>query len=247
MSRLDVYLTESGLFSTRSKAQQAIREGLIRVNGRTATKSGMEVSEQDRIEYEQPDLTFVSRGGYKLLEAIRHNGIDLKDRTVLDIGASTGGFTDCALQHGAMRVYACDVGHDQLDPSLRNNERVISREGINCRNLTSGDFPEKIDFICMDVSFISCIKMLGTIENVLKEGGEAVILFKPQFEVGPQHLNGHGIVTDDRITREKLEETVELINGSGLSVISVIESPIRGTDGNREYLIYLRKNDNQAL
>ena len=240
--RLDVWLTENEVFSTRSRAQQAIKAGEIRVNGRVITKSGHEVSEEDRIEYEKPEYTFVSRGGYKLLEAIRHNGIDLQGKTVLDIGASTGGFTDCVLQMGACKVYAYDVGVGQLTNSLREDPRVIVREHINCRSLTKEDFKEDIDFICMDVSFISCVKMLDAIVSILSPGKEAVILFKPQFEVGSRYLNGQGIVTDDRIVKDRLQETKAQMALRKLEVISVIESPIRGGDGNREYLIYLKKN-----
>ncbi len=240
--RLDVFLVEKGHFETRSKAQLAIREGRIRVNGRQAVKSGLEVGENDSVEYDCPELTFVSRGGYKLQEALIRNGIVLKNKTVLDIGASTGGFTDCALQNGARHVYAYDVGHDQLDKRIRNDKRVTVGEHINCRDLEADDFSEPIDFICMDVSFISCTKMLKAISSVLRRSGECVVLFKPQFEVGSQHLNRQGIVTDDRITEEKLAETLNSLKDYDLEAISVIPSPIKGGDGNKEYLIYMKKN-----
>ena len=239
--RLDNHLVNIGLFTTRSQAQQAIREGRIIINGRPAHKSGMEVNESDDIRFVKPEISFVSRGGYKLLAALNANEIDLKDKTVLDIGASSGGFTDCCLQAGAKKVYAYDVGHDQLDSSLRRDSRVCVGEGINCRNLKAQDFSEPIDFICMDVSFISCTKMLDAIESVLRKEGEAVILFKPQFEVGPRYLNGQGIVSDARITKERLDETIALIREKNMEAVSVIDSPIKGGDGNKEYLIYLRK------
>ncbi|MBQ6654137.1 MAG: TlyA family RNA methyltransferase [Erysipelotrichaceae bacterium] len=241
MSRLDVYLTEKGYFSTRSRAQQAIREGLVRVNGRIVTKTGTEISDEDRIEYLAPENQFVSRGGYKLLEALEKNDIELDGLTVLDIGSSSGGFTDCCLQKGARKVYAYDVGHDQLDEKLRKDPRVVSKEGINCRNLTAEDFDEPIDFICMDVSFISCTRMLKAISDILSSGKKAVVLFKPQFEVGSRYLNRHGVVRDDRIIKEKIEETVKVISDNGLQVISVTDSPIRGGEGNREYLICMKK------
>ncbi len=239
--RLDNYLVEMGLILNRSRAQQAIREGRTSVNGRPAAKNGMEVTPADRIEYHKPEKAFVSRGGYKLLAALNANKIELTGKIVLDIGASSGGFTDCCLQAGAKRVYAYDVGHDQLDWSLRTDSRVICREGINCRTLTAADFPESIEFICMDVSFISCTKMIDAICSILGKDAEAVILFKPQFEVGPRYLNRQGIVSDDKITKERLNETIRLIEEKPMKCIAVTESPIRGGDGNREYLLYLRR------
>ena len=247
MSRLDRFLVEKGYFKSRSQAQLAINEGRIKVNGRIITKNGFDIAENDLIKYEKDEHQFVSRGGYKLLAALEKFNIDLKGKTVLDIGASTGGFTDCARQHGAKKIYAYDVGHDQLADELQHDERIISKEGVNCRNLTAEDFAEPIDFICMDVSFISCTKMLKTITDTLRNNGEAVILFKPQFEVGSQYLNRQGVVINDKITRDKLLNTLELINSYGMHWINKMESPIKGGDGNREYLIYLRKDNNQAL
>ncbi len=239
--RLDIFLVEKGFFATRSRAQLAIREKRIKVNGRLAFKSGLEVNEDDQIDYDRPALSFVSRGGYKLQEALMRNSIDLTGKTVLDIGASTGGFTDCALQNGARHVYAYDVGHDQLDEKIRTDKRVTVGENINCRDLKADDFPESIDFICMDVSFISCTKMFQAISLTLQRNGESVILFKPQFEVGSQYLNRQGIVTDDKITKEKISETLSSLKDHDLEAISVIPSPIKGGDGNQEYLIYLKK------
>lgn len=247
MNRLDRFLVEKGYFKTRSQAQLAINEGKIKVNGRIITKNGFDIEENDQIEYEKEEYQFVSRGGYKLLAALEYFKIDLNGMTVLDIGASTGGFTDCARQFGARKIYAYDVGHDQLAEELQNDERIISREGVNCRNLTAEDFTDPIDFICMDVSFISCSKMLKAISDTLADKGEAVILFKPQFEVGSQYLNRQGLVVNDKIIRDRLLVTLELINRSGMQWIGKIESPIKGGDGNREYLIYLRKDNNQAL
>ena len=245
--KLSIYLVEQGYYPTRSQAHNAIKERKVTVNGRIVTKDGYEVTESDLITVAREDDMYVSRGGYKLREALNAFRINLTDLTILDIGASTGGFTDCALQHGARKVYAYDVGHDQLAEKLQHDPRVISQEGVNGRELYRSSFNETIDFICMDVSFISCSKMLKAISDTLAEKGEAVILFKPQFEVGSQYLNRQGLVVNDKIIRDRLLETLELINRSGMQWIGKIESPIKGGDGNREYLIYLRKDNNQAL
>ena len=200
-------------------------------------------AETDQMVYDRPDGEFVSRGGLKLAKALKAFHIDMTGSIVLDIGASTGGFTDCALKHGARRVYAYDVGTDQLDIRLKNDPRVISREQVNCRYLRKHDIEEPIDMIVMDVSFISCTKMLEAVSDILDPGKEAVILFKPQFEVGPQYLNGHGIVRDDKISLTRLEEVKAEMADHRLKVIGTIVSPIKGKDGNTEYLMYLQKTE----
>lgn len=239
--RLDLYLVENNYFTTRSKAALAIKEKDVKVNGKIVTKAGFDVSEDDVIEINKDINQFVSRGGLKLLKALEIFRIDLTDKIVLDIGASTGGFTDCCLQNGAKRVYAYDVGHSQLDASLLNDKRVLAKENINCRYLNRDDFNENIDFICMDVSFISCTKMFEAISNILSVDKEAVILFKPQFEVGSDYLNRQGIVINDKIIEIRLNETIKQAEKFNLKLIDKTVSPIKGKDGNKEYLLYFKK------
>ena len=239
--KLSIYLVEQGYYPTRSQAHNAIKERKVTVNGRIVNKDGYEVNESDLITVAMEDDMYVSRGGYKLREALNAFKIDLTDLTVLDIGASTGGFTDCALQHGARKVYAYDVGHDQLAEKLRNDPRIISREGVNGRDLHREDFPEKIDFICMDVSFISCSKLLANIADILHEGGQAVILFKPQFEVGPNNLNNKGVVRNNALATAKMKETREMARILKLKHKRTVRSPITGQNGNQEYLMYFIK------
>ena len=236
--KLSLYLVEKGEFATRSQAHNAIKDRKVTVNGKVITKDGFEVTEADDISVEKDDFSYVSRGGLKLREALNKFGISLENLTVLDIGASTGGFTDCCLQSGARRVYAYDVGHDQLAEKLRNDPRVISKEGVNGRQLCHSDFNERIDFICMDVSFISCNKLLANISDILEENGQTVILFKPQFEVGSANLNNKGVVKNKAIVKEKLDECIRYAASLGLLNKGVIESPIKGQNGNQEYLLY---------
>jgi len=244
--RLDLFLVENQYYPTRSKAALAIKEGKVKVNNRIACKNGLEVLKNDVIKCEKEENQFVSRGGYKLLGAIDSFHIDLKEKTVLDIGASTGGFTDCALQHKAKKVYAYDVGHNQLVDKIRNNPVVIVKEGVNCRYLTKEEFSETIDFICMDVSFISCTKMFDSISNILENGKTALVLFKPQFEVGSDSLNRQGIVKSDKIIDSKMQETIDFALTKDLKLIGKTISPIEGGDGNKEYLLYFEKT-NQEL
>ncbi len=239
--RLDVYLTEKNYYSSRSQASLAIKERRVQVNSRTITKAGYEVEENDIVTVKKQQYTFVSRGGQKLLEALNKFDINLTDKIVLDIGASTGGFSDCALQFKAKKVYAYDVGEGQLAEKLRNDPRVVVKEKINARYLKKEVFKDVIDFICMDVSFISCTKIFEAISNILNDNKEAVILFKPQFEVGNKYLNKQGIVTDDKIILEKLNETINIANSNDLSVMGICSSPIKGGDGNKEYLLYFKK------
>ena len=236
--KLSLYLVEKGEFATRSQAHNAIKDRKVTVNGKVITKDGFEVTEDDAISVEKDDFSYVSRGGLKLREALSKFEIRLENLTVLDIGASTGGFTDCCLQSGAKRVYAYDVGHDQLAEKLRNDPRVISKEGVNGRQLCHSDFNERIDFICMDVSFISCNKLLANISDILEENGQTVILFKPQFEVGSANLNNKGVVKNKAIVKEKLDECIRYAASLGLINKGIIESPIKGQNGNQEYLLY---------
>ena len=239
--KLSVWLTDKGFYPTRSQATNAIKDGKVRVNNRVITKAGYEVRETDLVEIEKEEIEYVSRGGYKLEAALRTFGISLENKVILDIGASTGGFTDCCLKNGARRVYAYDVGHDQLAEKLRNDPRVISKEGINARYLHKEDLPERIDFICMDVSFISCTRIMGSIADILPENGECVLLFKPQFEVGREHINNKGIVTDLNAVNASMEEAIRFAESMKLHYVNKIASPVKGQDGNQEYLLYFTK------
>jgi 23S rRNA (cytidine1920-2'-O)/16S rRNA (cytidine1409-2'-O)-methyltransferase len=235
------WLVDHGLFSSRSQADQALKQGRVTVNGRVVTRDGFPVRPQDTIKVFLPEEQYVSRAGHKLKAALYAFSIDLQDKVVLDIGASTGGFTDCCLQAGAKRVYAYDVGHGQLAGSLRRDPRVISREGINARYLTPEDVPEPVDFICMDVSFISCRLILPALAPLLAPGKQAVILFKPQFEVGPEAVGKGGIVTDQQAVLAALEDCQSLLESLKCTQAGLLPSPLKGADGNQEYLLYVIK------
>ena len=239
--KLSLYLVDKGYYPTRSQAHNAIKEGKITVDGNIITKDGFEVTEKNDICVKSDEHTYVSRGGNKLEAALTSFNLNLKDLTCLDIGASTGGFTDCMLQHGAAKVFAYDVGHEQLADKIRNDPRVISKEGINCRNLKRSDFDCDINFIAMDVSFISCSKMFLAISDILDVGSNAVVLFKPQFEVGSQYINKKGVVTDTNAVNRELENCKRNADEVKLSVEGCIEAPIKGQNGNQEYLLLLRK------
>lgn len=239
--RLDNYLVENRYFPSRNKAQIAIKNGEVKVNNITIKQCSFDVSNED-IEIKESNFKYVSRSGNKLEEALNKFSINLENKIVLDIGASTGGFTDCCLNHGARKVYAFDVGHDQLNIKLRNDNRVVAKEGINCRYLTKQEFKDDIDFICMDVSFISCTKMFNAISNILDNNKECVILFKPQFEVGNSFINRQGIVTNDKIVMDKMTQAIDLATSYHLKFLNFIISPIKGTDGNKEYLLHFIKS-----
>ncbi len=241
--KLSIYLVETGEYPNRSQAHNAIKERKVTVNGKVVTKDGYEVNENDVIHVFKEDVSYVSRGGFKLREALNTFKIDLQNKVVLDIGASTGGFTDCCLQNGASKVYAYDVGHDQLAEKLLNDSRVISKEGVNGRELYRDSFDERIDFICMDVSFISCTKLLANIADILHDKGQTVILFKPQFEVGPNHLNNKGVVKRPEIVKEKLDDCIKEARKLNLIHKGTVKSPIKGQNGNQEYLLYFEKEE----
>ena len=238
--RLDSALVEKGYYSSRAKAQDAIKEGLVSVNEKTVNKSSFNISEDDIISVKE-DNRFVSRAGDKLLQAVEQFHIDLKGKTVCDIGSSTGGFSDCCLQNGASKVYCIDVGTNQLDDKLRQDSRIVVRENTNARYLKKEDFEDAIDFICMDVSFISVKLLLQPISEILKEGGEAVILIKPQFEVGRQYLNKHGIVTDTKRREAVRDEIISLLPLYNLVKYNCVLCDVAGRSGNREYLLHVKK------
>lgn len=235
--RLDVYLTENGFFESRSKAQAAIKEGFVLINGKTAEKHSADVNGSENIEIIKKDR-FVSRAGEKLAGALDAFGFSPKGMTAVDIGASTGGFTDCLLQNGAEFVYAVDVGTAQLSEKLRKDERVYVMENFNARNASRTDFDKDIDFIVMDVSFISQTLIYPACSDILSEGKKMITLIKPQFEAGKQNIGKGGIVKDrnGRIIKEILSRIDEEAEKNGFKRIDFTDSPIEGGDGNKEYL-----------
>ncbi len=241
--RLDQLLVERGLFESRQKAQATVMSGLVFVGGRRVDPPGAPGQEDAPIEIRGSALPDVSRGGLKLEKALRLWPIDLRGAVCGDIGASTGGFTDCMLQNGAARVYAVDVGYGQLAWTLRTDPRVVCRERTNARYLSREHIPEALAFASADVSFISLRLILPPLCGVLEEGGRAVCLVKPQFEAGREKVGKKGVVRDGAVHREVLERFLENARESGFTVLGLDFSPIRGPEGNIEYLGYLRKGD----
>lgn len=239
--RLDQALTERGLVESRTKAVERIKSGAVKVNGKTVCKPALAVTAEDEILCDSAgQCPYVSRGGYKLEAALDAFGVDPTGLTCLDIGASSGGFTDCLLQRGASRIYAVDAGRDQLHLSLRSDPRVISLENRNARYLTSEDVPEFVDLIVMDVSFISQTKLYASLLPFLKAGGTMISLIKPQFEVGRAGIGKGGIVKDEKVRSRAVTDVTELASLHGLVCQNVIPSPILGGDGNREFLAIFR-------
>jgi len=244
--RLDVIVVERGILSSRERAKENIIDGNIFVDGIKTTKYGKKVNPSCVIEFVGEDIPYVSRGGLKLQKALNSFEIELKGKVCLDIGASTGGFTDCMLQHGACKVYAIDVGTNQLDDSLRSDTRVISMEKTNIRYLNEDDIGELADFASIDVSFISLEKVIPNLLNLLKNEGSVVALLKPQFEVGIGKVNKKGVV---KKTSEHVEVIVRFLNhlkSLNVKVINANYSSIKGPNGNIEYLVYFTKSKNQC-
>ncbi len=246
--RIDKLLVERGLAPTRMRAQALVMAGVVLVGEQRVEKSSemFETNAPIRLKgADDPAMRYVGRGGLKLEAALREFGIDVKDAVCLDVGASTGGFTDCLLQHGARRVVALDVGHNQLDWRLRNDARVESREGVNARYLSPEDFAENFDLAVMDVSFISATKVLPAIAPLLKQRGRIILLIKPQFEVGRGEVGKGGIVTDPSQHARVVEEVNRRALELGLQVRGVIESPLRGADGNVEFLALYERDSSK--
>ncbi|HKR01076.1 MAG TPA: TlyA family RNA methyltransferase [Pyrinomonadaceae bacterium] len=242
--RIDKLLVERGLASSRTKAQALVMAGVVLVNDQRVAKPSEMFGDDDVIRVKganDPALRYVGRGGLKLEAALREFRLDVTGFVCLDVGASTGGFTDCLLQHGARRVVAIDVGHNQLDWRLRNDPRVEVREGVNARYLAPDDFAERFDLAVMDVSFISATKVMPAIIALLTEGARLVTLIKPQFEVGRGEVGRGGIVTDPAKHARVVEEVNEAAHSLGLKLRGVIESPVRGADGNLEFLALYEK------
>ena len=235
-NRLDVALFERGLVETRSKAQSLIMARRVLVNGQHVEKAGTNVASDDVVAIEALEHPWVGRGGMKLAHALREFAISVEGKVCADIGASTGGFTDVMLKSGARKVFAIDVGYGQLDASLRNDPRVINREKVNARYLDAKSFDEPIEFVSIDVSFISLKLILPAVATFL--GGEMVALIKPQFEVGKGEVGKGGIVRDEVKRDETVQSVVAFAREIGFEVKKVIESPVRGAEGNVEYLMW---------
>lgn len=242
--RLDVAVTELGLAESRQKAQALIMAGEVYINGQRQLKAGTPVMEDDFIEVrEKRPLRYVSRGGLKLEKAMELWPISIQGKICADIGASTGGFTDCMLQNGAKLVYAVDVGYNQLDWKLRNHPQVVCMERTNARYLTTAQIPDPLDFFSVDVSFISLNLILPALRPLLAEGGQGVCLIKPQFEAGKEKVGKKGVVRDPAVHREVLEHFLDHAASAGFSVKDITFSPIKGPEGNIEYLGYLRTGE----
>lgn len=237
--RLDVAVTELGLVDSRQKAQAVIMAGQVYVNGQKVDKAGTPVAADAKIEVRGKQLRYVSRGGLKLEKAIACWPIRLGGAVCADIGASTGGFTDCMLQNGAQKVYAVDVGYNQLDYRLRIHPQVVCMERTNARYLTAEQIPQALDFFSVDVSFISLNLILPALRPLVKEGSQAVCLVKPQFEAGKDKVGKKGVVRDAAVHLEVLEHFLQHAANAGFSVRDITFSPIRGPEGNIEYLGYL--------
>lgn len=242
-TRLDVLLVERGLQETRQKAQATIMSGLVYVNNQKVDKAGTAVPNDAEIEVRGNALRYVSRGGLKLEKAMTSFGLTLDGCICGDIGASTGGFTDCMLQNGAVKVYSVDVGYGQLDWKLRNDGRVVCMERTNARYLTHEQIPDELDFASIDVSFISLKLILPAVHNVLKPGGHVACLVKPQFEAGREKVGKKGVVRDPAVHLEVLEHFMQHAKESGFTVLDMTYSPIRGPEGNIEYLGYLESGE----
>ena len=244
--RIDTYLFQNNKYSSRTKAAEAIARGEVVVNGKIAKKSSLEVEETDKIEIVTNSQTFVSNGGYKLEKAFEDFKFSADGLTFADVGASTGGFTDCLLKHGASKVYAIDVGESLLSNDLKQDDRVIVIDNFNARNLNSETLGELVDGVVCDVSFISLTYVLAQIYSVLKDNGFAVVLIKPQFECGKKELNKNGIVTDKKARTNCVRKILDFATTVGFSPINFTNAPIK-QDKNREYLLFLSKSKAQQL
>lgn len=239
--RLDLYMFENGFCDSRSKAGAIIMSGQVYVNGQKVTKAGYTLKKDDKIEVRGEKLPFVSRGGLKLDKAIKTFGVELGGKVCMDIGASTGGFTDCMLQNNAKKVYCVDVGYGQLAWKLRTDERVVNMERTNFRYIKPEDIEEKLDFASVDVSFISLKIILPVLYELLCDGGLAVCLIKPQFEAGKERVGKKGVVRDIETHKQVVKEILDFTYENGYSVLNLDYSPVKGPEGNIEYLMYIKK------
>lgn len=246
--RLDVILVNNGYAESREKAKVLIMTGNVFVNGQREDKAGTSFNTEDiKIEIKGQTLKYVSRGGLKLEKAVDVFGIKLDGYTCMDIGASTGGFTDCMLQNGALKVYSIDVGHGQLAWKLRNDERVVCLEKTNFRYITNEQVPEPIDFASVDVSFISLSKILPAAYPLIKDGGRMVCLIKPQFEAGKEKVGKKGVVREPAVHIEVIENALSYARDNKFRILGLDYSPVRGPEGNIEYLMHIEKSAEQDL
>ncbi len=241
--RLDVVLVELGLAESRERAKAYIMSGIVYVNNQKADKVGTNIKNTDKIEVRGKTLKYVSRGGLKLEKAIINWGIRLNNKICADIGASTGGFTDCMLQNNAEKVYAIDVGYGQLAWKLRSDERVVNLERTNFRYVTEEQIPDKLDFASVDVSFISLYHILPVMKKLLKNDANAVCLIKPQFEAGKDKVGKKGVVREKSVHIEVLEKVCGYFKDNGFNLLKLDFSPIKGPEGNIEYLAFIQKSD----
>ena len=246
-TRLDVAVFEQGYAPSREKAKAIIMAGIVYVNNQKVDKAGFELKEGDVLEVRGKTLQYVSRGGLKLEKAMQEFPITLEGKICMDVGASTGGFTDCMLQNGAVKVYSVDVGYGQLAWKLRTDERVVNLERTNFRYATREQIPDEVDFASVDVSFISLKHILPNLNTLLATDGQAVCLIKPQFEAGTEKVGKKGVVRDLNVHLEVVENVIKLALENGFSVMGLQFSPIKGPEGNIEYLIYLNKSQEPVV
>lgn len=241
--RLDMMVFEAGLAESREKAKALIMSGIIYVDGQKSDKPGTSYPEGVRLEMRGAKPRYVSRGGLKLEKAMKSFALSLDGMITMDIGASTGGFTDCMLQNGAVKVYSVDVGYGQLDWKLRNDSRVVNLERTNVRYITEEQVPDRIDFFSVDVCFISLELVLPAVRPLLRENAEAVTLIKPQFEAGRGNVGKNGVVRDRNVHRDVIRRIYEFCLANGFDVLGLDYSPIKGPEGNIEYLLHIRRSD----
>ena len=244
--RLDVLLVNRNLAESREKAKTIIMSGIVYVDGQKEDKAGTMFEDTVSVEVRGHTLAYVSRGGLKLEKAMTHFGVTLNGKICMDVGASTGGFTDCMLQNGAVKVYSVDVGHGQLAWKLRNDERVVCMEKTNIRYVTPEDIPDRIQFASIDVSFISLTKVLGPVKELLTEYGQIVCLIKPQFEAGREKVGKKGVVREKSTHLEVIESVIAFAKSIGFGILNLEFSPIKGPEGNIEYLLYLQNHPELA-
>ena len=239
--RLDVLLVNRNLAESREKAKAIIMAGIVYVDGQKEDKAGTTFEDTVSIEVRGTTLKYVSRGGLKLEKAMTHFGATLDGKICMDVGASTGGFTDCMLQNGAVKVYSVDVGHGQLAWKLRNDERVVCMEKTNIRYVTPDDIPDRIQFTSIDVSFISLTKVLEPVKALMTDDGQIVCLIKPQFEAGREKVGKKGVVREKSTHLEVIEMVIAYAKSIGFGILNLEFSPIKGPEGNIEYLLHLQK------
>jgi len=246
-NRLDIVLTKRNLFDSREKAKRAIMAGVVFVDNIKIDKPGTLIPDDAEIEIKGNPLPYVSRGGLKLEKALKEFNILLHNKTALDIGASTGGFTDCMLQNGVRKVFAIDVGYGQLAWSLRQDPRVIPMDRTNIRYVKKNDIGEEVDFASIDVSFISLTLVLPVVKNLVKPSGEIVCLIKPQFEAGREHVGKKGIIKDEKVHKDVLQKILSFSLQTGFDIKGLTFSPIKGPEGNIEYLAYLINKQSDSI